>query len=183
MLCEQQYPSSIFPHFSLIGQSETNLRFRHPKIDKCGWENKCSCTCNSCWFQCAFTAHRLQVLTVFLCSARWNRWQHLDEDNGVEERAGHVGHQGQLPQEVRSVSLHHNPGRAPRETEIISKQNRIFQILDSSRRPSPQDSISYIHFEYLFTEMVPSSLSLTHRRAGGCARAHAHTCTQINLFP
>lgn len=64
--------------------------------------------------------HHLQLLNMFLCSARWNWWRHPDEGDGVEERGGHVGHQSQLPKEVRSVSLHHYPGTAHPNTKPLS---------------------------------------------------------------
>lgn len=163
----------------------TNVCLRLLKSIKCSWENKRRCMCNSCWFQWAFTAHHLQVLTVFLYSARWNRWQHLDEDNGIEERAGHVGHQGQLPKEVRGVSLHHNPGTAPTGTVNVDFsalfQDKIeFLEFFSLLHHSP---LSYIHFEYLFTEMVPSSLSLTRGRVHKRSLAHKHAHKSISSPP
>lgn len=44
------------------------------------------------------------------CAACWNWWWHPDEDNGVQERGGYVGHQSRLQKEVRSLSVYHNPG-------------------------------------------------------------------------
>lgn len=60
------------------------------------WEFKVSTCSNSSCSMCS--------------SARRNWWQHPDEDHGVEERGGHVGHQSQLQEEVWSVSLQHHPG-------------------------------------------------------------------------
>lgn len=64
--------------------------------------------------------HHHQLLNMFPCSARWNWWRHPDEDNGVEERGGHVRHQSQLPKEVRGVSLHHYPGTPHPNTKPLS---------------------------------------------------------------
>lgn len=60
------------------------------------WEYKVSACINSSCSICS--------------SARWNWWQHPDEDHGVEERGGHVGHQSQLQEDVWSVSVQHHPG-------------------------------------------------------------------------
>lgn len=147
-------------------------------------KNKCSCMCNSCWFQRASTAHHLQVLTVLLYSARWDRWQHLDEDNGVEERAGHAGHQGQLPQEVRGVSLHHNPGTAPTETDKIDIsalfQNKTdsFKMMVSPTCHSQQAMQHQLHsFRISFHWNASHLLSFSHEQAG------AHKNQSLSLGP
>lgn len=62
-----------------------------------------------------------------VCLARWNRRQHPNEDNGVQERGGHVGHQGELQKEVWSVSLHHHPGTAHSDTKL-----RVVSLLSVS---------------------------------------------------
>lgn len=64
------------------------------------------------------SVQEFNTTSVFLLwSACWDWRQHPDEDHGVEERGGHVGHQSQLPEEVRSISLHHHPGTEQTDTK------------------------------------------------------------------
>lgn len=97
-----------------VRTSTTPLSFTCPRVSF-GWESK----------------HHLLLLNTLLCSACWNRWQHPHEDNGVEERAGHAGHQSQLPEEVRSVSLLHYPGTPLRQTQ--GRRSRFLCISHDAR--------------------------------------------------